>query len=151
MHVIAPSCHPGIASSRCARCWCRTRSPLNPFHKDAACPPAAVRLAQFSQVYDKDAGIAANISGAGPKTDVRSARLCDFLTFYGDPSDFTGARDPTFPAVNPTLPNAWPLTGALVASLDPGARPSESGYADVRGTVRPDGSAVANSQARSQH
>ena len=129
---------------------CRTTSPKKAYHKDAACPGEDIRESQFQFVFSAGAitdvaNEALNISAS----DATSTRLCDFLTFIGDPAISDVTRPPaedgtTFYSVgdeiNPVLDNNNTLTGALVSSFLPAGEGSK--YTDER-FVCPDGSSFA--------
>lgn len=114
----------------------RTASPVNPYSKDAACPDATVRGEQFEFVFNNQTRTVNNPNNT--QSDELSTRLCDFLTFQGDPAESDKARPPdaagnTFYGVgdliNPVLDNTFNLTGALVSSFLPNA---QSKYTDER-------------------
>ena len=129
---------------------CRTDSPNSAYHKDAVCPSEAIRAQQFQFVFaanaiDEVADPDLNITAS----DATSTRLCDFLTFIGDPAISDVTRPPaedgtTFYSmgdeINPVLHNNNTLTGALVSSFLPAGEGSK--YTDER-FVCPDGSSFA--------
>lgn len=116
---------------------------MNPYHKDAACPGEDVRAQQFEFVFNNQTRTVDNPNNT--LSDELSTRLCDFLTFQGDPTLADVTRPPddagnTFYSegdeINPVLDNTFNLTGALVSSFLPNAATK---YTDER-MICPDGS-----------
>jgi hypothetical protein len=99
---------------RCTALLCRDAAPANPYSKDAACPPEAVRRTRFDQVYEQQGTRSSSFT-----------RICDYLTFIGN--DTADALAPGG-VRNPTLVNTYELTGALVSTMDE----TTERYTDVR-------------------
>lgn len=93
--------------------------PANPYHKDAACPPEKVRATRFDKIFEDDV---LNDN----KTDAFYTRLCDFVTFAGDPYDNVTQ------VANPVLDNYFVLEGALVNSFNPTPASGGDSYIDLR-------------------
>ena len=103
-----------------------------------------------ANAIDDVADAALNITAS----DATSTRLCDFLTFIGDPAVADVARPAaadgtTFydvgDSINPVLDNVnGTLVGALMSSFLPAAE-GEATYTDER-YVCPDGSSFANQE-----
>lgn len=76
-------------------------------------------------------------TAATNNSDALSTRLCDYLTFTGDPQEAETARPDFYEKgadINPVLTNPNTLTGALVSSF----LPEDGSYVDARMTC-PDG------------
>ena len=115
----------------------RNSYPKNPYSKDAACPPAEVRDAQFEPLF-----ISKNFTGAD--ANANRTRQCDYLTFQGNPMPNPSANGSGPATINPLLPNSFELTGALVSHFKAtgGANP----YTDQR--VLEGGKANGQAQVR---
>ena len=93
---------------------CRDAFPQNPYSKDAACPDDETLAERFSPVV--------TLQGIRSRED---PRVCDYLSFLGNPSPDDNAPGGV---IDPVLPNTHELTGALVSTM---AEASET-YTDVR-------------------
>lgn len=124
---------------------------MNPYHKDAACPEEEDRATVFEFVFSNQTATV-NPGVNATKSDELSTRLCDFLTFQGDPAIADKTRPPeedstlTFYSegdeINPVMNNTNTLTGALVSSFLPNAAEG-SKYTDER-MICPDGTSFRN-------